>query len=146
MYELASERLTADFVSTPTAEMPVNSSRCNTYINNVLAFPGIFRGALDSKAKAITEGMKLAASDAIIIPLPMPQLSSSLPIAAPAAPVPSMVAVELLISLPTSLRGKCVLFKRFGGVDAFPISLATQDTQEIIDTQRFTHITISYYA
>lgn len=34
-------------------------------INNVLAFPGIFRGALDSKAKAITEGMKLAASDAI---------------------------------------------------------------------------------
>ena len=32
------------------------------------------------------------------------------------------------------MEGKCVLFKRFGGVDAFPISLATQDTQEIIDT------------
>jgi len=31
LFELASERLTADFVSTPTAEMPVNSSRCNTY-------------------------------------------------------------------------------------------------------------------
>jgi len=34
-------------------------------INNVLAFPGIFRGALDVRAKQITEAMKLAASDAI---------------------------------------------------------------------------------
>lgn len=31
-------------------------------INNVLAFPGLFRGALDVHAKAITEGMKLAAA------------------------------------------------------------------------------------
>jgi malate dehydrogenase (oxaloacetate-decarboxylating) len=34
-------------------------------INNVLAFPGIFRGALDSGAMRITEGMKLAAAKAI---------------------------------------------------------------------------------
>lgn len=34
-------------------------------INNVLAFPGIFRGALDSQATTITEGMKLAAAEAI---------------------------------------------------------------------------------
>ncbi len=34
-------------------------------INNVLAFPGIFRGALDVRATAITEGMKLAAAAAI---------------------------------------------------------------------------------
>ncbi|MEO3938350.1 malic enzyme-like NAD(P)-binding protein [Dermatophilaceae bacterium Soc4.6] len=34
-------------------------------INNVLAFPGIFRGALDSGATAITEDMKLAAAHAI---------------------------------------------------------------------------------
>lgn len=34
-------------------------------INNVLAFPGIFRGALDCGAKQITENMKLAASEAI---------------------------------------------------------------------------------
>ena len=34
-------------------------------INNVLAFPGIFRGALDARATDITEGMKLAAADAI---------------------------------------------------------------------------------
>ncbi|MEU4238103.1 NADP-dependent malic enzyme [Actinoplanes sp. NPDC026619] len=34
-------------------------------INNVLAFPGIFRGALDSRATTITEAMKVAAADAI---------------------------------------------------------------------------------
>ena len=34
-------------------------------INNVLAFPGIFRGAFDARATAITEGMKLAAADAL---------------------------------------------------------------------------------
>lgn len=34
-------------------------------INNVLAFPGIFRGAFDVHASAITEGMKLAAAEAL---------------------------------------------------------------------------------
>ncbi len=34
-------------------------------INNVLAFPGIFRGALDARASDITENMKLAAASAI---------------------------------------------------------------------------------
>ncbi|WP_019633224.1 NAD(P)-dependent malic enzyme [Actinomadura atramentaria] len=34
-------------------------------INNVLAFPGIFRGALDVRAHSITEGMKLAAASAL---------------------------------------------------------------------------------
>ena len=32
------------------------------------------------------------------------------------------------------MEGKAVLFKRFGGVDAFPICLDTQDTEEIIET------------
>ncbi|NUN11638.1 NADP-dependent malic enzyme [Candidatus Micrarchaeota archaeon] len=34
-------------------------------INNVLAFPGIFKGALDAKATRITVGMKLAAAKAL---------------------------------------------------------------------------------
>ena len=34
-------------------------------INNLLAFPGIFRGALDARAKEITEKMKIAAASAI---------------------------------------------------------------------------------
>ncbi|MEV0698135.1 NADP-dependent malic enzyme [Saccharopolyspora sp. NPDC050389] len=34
-------------------------------INNVLAFPGIFKGALDVGARKITDGMKVAAAEAI---------------------------------------------------------------------------------
>ena len=34
-------------------------------INNVLAFPGVFRGALDVRAKDISEGMKVAAARAL---------------------------------------------------------------------------------
>ncbi|MDT4939800.1 MAG: hypothetical protein QOG80_3471, partial [Pseudonocardiales bacterium] len=34
-------------------------------INNVLAFPGVFAGAFDAGAKAITENMKLAAARAL---------------------------------------------------------------------------------
>jgi malate dehydrogenase (oxaloacetate-decarboxylating) len=35
-------------------------------INNVLAFPGVFRGALDAGARKITEKMKVAAAEAIV--------------------------------------------------------------------------------
>ena len=34
-------------------------------INNVLAFPGIFRGALDARASDVNEQMKIAASNAL---------------------------------------------------------------------------------
>ena len=34
-------------------------------INNVLAFPGIFRGALDARASEINDAMKIAAAHAI---------------------------------------------------------------------------------
>jgi malate dehydrogenase (oxaloacetate-decarboxylating) len=46
-------------------------------INNVLCFPGIFRGALDAGATDITEGMKLAAADAIASVVDPEQLSPS---------------------------------------------------------------------
>ncbi len=39
-------------------------------INNVLAFPGVFRGALDVRASRITEGMKVAASHALATVIP----------------------------------------------------------------------------
>lgn len=35
------------------------------------------------------------------------------------------------------MEGKAVLFKEFGGVDAFPICLDTQDTEEIIKTIKY---------
>ncbi len=48
----------AEVVATGRSDFP-------NQINNVLAFPGIFRGALDSGAREITEDMKLAAAYAI---------------------------------------------------------------------------------
>ena len=45
-------------------------------INNVLAFPGIFRGALDVRASDITEEMKLAAAYAIASLVPDDKLSA----------------------------------------------------------------------
>ncbi|WP_330474257.1 NAD(P)-dependent malic enzyme [Terrabacter sp. C0L_2] len=48
----------AEVVATGRSDFP-------NQINNVLAFPGIFRGALDSGARRITEEMKLAAAYAI---------------------------------------------------------------------------------
>ena len=48
----------AAVVSTGRSDFP-------NQVNNVLCFPGIFRGALDVRASAITEGMKIAAAYAI---------------------------------------------------------------------------------
>lgn len=45
-------------------------------INNVLAFPGIFRGALDVRARLINEEMKLAAAEAIAASVPDGELSA----------------------------------------------------------------------
>lgn len=44
-------------------------------VNNVIAFPGIFRGALDCRAKIITEEMKEAAALAIANVIPEDELS-----------------------------------------------------------------------
>ncbi|MHA6792960.1 NAD(P)-dependent malic enzyme [Pseudonocardia bannensis] len=48
----------ASIVATGRSDFP-------NQINNVLAFPGVFRGALDAGARRITERMKLAAAEAI---------------------------------------------------------------------------------
>ena len=45
-------------------------------INNVLAFPGIFRGAFDCRAKTINEEMKLAAAEALAGLVPDDELSA----------------------------------------------------------------------
>jgi malate dehydrogenase (oxaloacetate-decarboxylating) len=45
-------------------------------INNVLAFPGVFRGALDVRASDITQGMKVAASHALATVIPDDELGS----------------------------------------------------------------------
>ncbi len=48
----------AAIVGTGRSDMP-------NQVNNVLGFPGVFRGALDAKAKVISPSMKLAAAHAI---------------------------------------------------------------------------------
>ncbi len=52
-------------------------------INNVLAFPGVFRGAFDAKATKITEGMKLAAAEAIAALISDDELSDECVIPSP---------------------------------------------------------------
>jgi malate dehydrogenase (oxaloacetate-decarboxylating) len=47
------------------AVMGTGRSDFPNQVNNVLAFPGIFRGALDVRARKISDGMKLAAARAI---------------------------------------------------------------------------------
>ncbi|MEK6853164.1 MAG: NADP-dependent malic enzyme [Nanoarchaeota archaeon] len=48
-------------------------------VNNVLAFPGIFRGALDAKAKQITNKMKIAASYALSSYVKEPAVNNIIP-------------------------------------------------------------------
>jgi malate dehydrogenase (oxaloacetate-decarboxylating) len=44
-------------------------------INNVLAFPGVFRGALDIRASTITPGMEIAAGRAIAAAIPSSEIA-----------------------------------------------------------------------
>lgn len=57
-YELARETRPDAIIATGRSDYP-------NQINNVLGFPFIFRGALDVRAKAINEEMKIAASQAL---------------------------------------------------------------------------------
>jgi malate dehydrogenase (oxaloacetate-decarboxylating)(NADP+) len=57
-YELAREARPDAIIATGRSDYP-------NQINNVLGFPFIFRGALDVRAKAINEEMKIAASQAL---------------------------------------------------------------------------------
>jgi malate dehydrogenase (oxaloacetate-decarboxylating) len=58
------------------AVMATGRSDYPNQINNVLCFPGLFRGALDAGATRITENMKLAAADAIAAAVPADEVSA----------------------------------------------------------------------
>ena len=58
----------AKVISTGRSDFP-------NQINNVLAFPGIFRGAFDVRAKEINDEMKLAAAEALADLIPAEELS-----------------------------------------------------------------------
>ena len=62
-------------ISGMTAVIATGRSDYPNQINNVLAFPGIFRGALDVRATTITEGMEVAAGHAIAAAISEDELS-----------------------------------------------------------------------
>jgi len=70
------------------------SSDYPNQINNVLAFPGIFRGAFDAGATDITENMKIAAAEAIAAGVSSDDLSPDLviPTAFDRSVVPAVAA------------------------------------------------------
>ncbi|MCL6595980.1 MAG: NAD-dependent malic enzyme [Firmicutes bacterium] len=57
------------------AVMATGRSDFPNQVNNALAFPGVFRGALDSRARAITDGMNVAAAGALAAVVGADQLS-----------------------------------------------------------------------
>ncbi|MCH8090209.1 MAG: NADP-dependent malic enzyme [Chloroflexi bacterium] len=59
-------------------------------VNNVLGFPGIFRGALDVRATRVTMGMKIAAGRAIAECIPEPTPEEIIPYALNLAVVPAV--------------------------------------------------------
>ena len=61
-------------------------------VNNVLAFPGIFRGALDAQADRITEGMKIAAAKALSRTVGTPTVDRILPDPLDSTVAPSVAA------------------------------------------------------
>lgn len=65
-------------------------------INNVLCFPGIFKGAMECRATRITDGMKLAAAQAIASAIPEKELTETYIIPDPFnLEVPKLVAEKV---------------------------------------------------
>ena len=59
------EEFVRERTSTETKVVGTGRSDFPNQVNNVIAFPGIFRGALEAHATQITEEMKLAAAEAL---------------------------------------------------------------------------------
>jgi malate dehydrogenase (oxaloacetate-decarboxylating) len=90
-------------------------------INNVLAFPGIFRGALDVRARQITEPMKMAAAQAIADVVPESDLREDYII-------PSVFNREVAPAVATAVAGAA---REAGLAEARDeIGYAPTDTQE----------------
>ena len=71
-------------------------------INNLLAFPGIFRGALDAKKKKITEKQKIAASKAIAMLISDDQLN-------PEYIIPSPFDERVVPAISSAVKESCIL-------------------------------------
>ncbi len=85
-------------------------------INNVLAFPGIFRGAFDVRASEINEAMKLAASRALADLIPEDKLSADyiIPAAFDPAVAPAVAAAVAAAARETGVARASFLERKLG--------------------------------
>ncbi len=83
------------------AVMATGRSDYPNQINNVLAFPGVFKGALDVRARTISEEMKLAAAHAIAGVIPADELHADYI-------VPSVFNREVAKSVAAAVAGAAV--------------------------------------
>lgn len=86
-----------ELVSDIVAVMATGRSDYPNQINNVLAFPGVFRGALDCRAQAITTPMLLEAAEAIATLVPAEDLS-------PGYIIPSVFDKRVAIAVATAVQ------------------------------------------
>ena len=70
-------------IATGRSDMP-------NQINNALAFPGVFRGALDSKLSTINDDTKIAAANALAACIPQPTVEAFIPSVFDPAVVPAV--------------------------------------------------------
>jgi malate dehydrogenase (oxaloacetate-decarboxylating) len=91
------------------AVMATGRSDYPNQINNVLAFPGIFRGALDCRATAITESMKMAAARAIAAIIDDAELAADYIIPSPFDPrvAPAVAAAVHAAALAAGVARPC---------------------------------------
>ena len=92
LIELMAEKPIVFAMANPIPEiMPAEAKKAGAYIigtgrsdfpnqiNNALAFPGIFRGTIDARARSINDAMKLAAAHALADFLPKPTKTALIP-------------------------------------------------------------------
>ncbi len=82
------EILPSDAISAGAKVVATGRSDFKNQVNNVLIFPGMFKGALDAGATRITENMKIAASVALAGLIENPSVDQILPHALDARVVP----------------------------------------------------------
>jgi len=117
------------------------------YAEESLAFHAKYHGKLEtiSKAPIVTrEDLSLAYTPGVAAPCLAIEKnpedayiytlkSNTVAVISDGSAVLGLGNIGPLAGLPV-MEGKCVLFKEFAGINAFPIVLATQDTEEIIQT------------
>ena len=93
-----------ELVPANVAIMATGRSDYPNQINNVLAFPGVFRGMLDVRATRCTDGMKLAAAATLAALVPTPTPTQILP----AAFDPRVAAAVAAAVADAAVREGCV--------------------------------------